>query len=94
MTCLANHLDVTGCTSESSNGPPMPLLAAAGAASPSLSRTLPLPPQARPTVGFCFSFPMEQAALDSAKLVTWTKGFDVSGVMGNDVVKLLSGEWF
>lgn len=34
---------------------------------------------------------MEQAALDSAKLVTWTKGFDVDGVMGNDVVKLLAG---
>lgn len=49
--------------------------------------------QARPTVGFCFSFPMEQAALDSARLVAWTKGFDVDGVMGKDVVKLLSGEW-
>lgn len=44
----------------------------------------------RPTVGFCFSFPMEQLALDSARLVHWTKGFDVSGVAGKDVVKLLS----
>lgn len=35
---------------------------------------------------------MEQAALDSAKLVGWTKGFDVAGVMGRDVVALLSGE--
>jgi hypothetical protein len=47
--------------------------------------------QATPTVGFCFSFPMEQLALNSAKLVLWTKGFDVDGVMGKDVVALLSG---
>lgn len=43
-------------------------------------------------MGFCFSFPMEQAALDSAKLVEWTKGFNVAGVLGEDVVRLLSGE--
>lgn len=45
-------------------------------------------------MGFCFSFPMEQFALDSAKLMDWTKGFDVKGVIGNDVVKLLSGGWW
>jgi hexokinase len=34
---------------------------------------------------------MEQLALDSARLVQWTKGFDVEGVMGKDVVALLQG---
>jgi len=45
-----------------------------------------------PVVGFCFSFPMEQLALNNARLMHWTKGFDVEGVVGKDVVKLLSGE--
>ncbi|KAI8475386.1 MAG: hexokinase [Monoraphidium minutum] len=45
---------------------------------------------AEPVVGFCFSFPMEQAALDRATLSFWTKGFEVAGVEGQDVVKLLS----
>jgi hexokinase len=44
-----------------------------------------------PVVGFCFSFAMEQAALDSGKLLMWSKGFTVDGVQGNDVVQLLSG---
>lgn len=55
-----------------------------------MSRHNPEDLKANPTVGFCFSFPMEQLALDSAHLVTWTKGFDVSGVEGADVVRLLS----
>lgn len=45
---------------------------------------------ATPVVGFCFSFPMEQDALNSARLSFWTKGFEVEGVVGQDVVKLLS----
>lgn len=45
-----------------------------------------------PIVGFCFSFAMEQAALDSGKLLVWSKGFTVDGVIGKDVVQLLSGE--
>ncbi len=44
-----------------------------------------------PNVGFCFSFPVEQLALNSGKLVQWNKGFNVSGVIGEDVVALLSG---
>lgn len=44
-----------------------------------------------PIVGFCFSFAMEQAALDSGKLLMWSKGFTVDGVQGKDVVQLLSG---
>jgi hexokinase len=34
---------------------------------------------------------MEQAALDSGKLLMWSKGFTVDGVQGKDVVQLLSG---
>lgn len=44
-------------------------------------RTLPL--------GFTFSFPCLQKGLTSAILVGWTKGFNCSGVQGNDVVQLL-----
>jgi hexokinase len=43
-----------------------------------------------PVVGFCFSFAVEQHALDSGKLMCWTKGFDVDGVIGKDVVQLMS----
>lgn len=46
---------------------------------------------ALPVVGFCFSFAVEQQALNSGKLMGWTKGFDVDGVVGKDVVALLSG---
>lgn len=42
-------------------------------------------------MGFCFSFAVEQAALNSGKLLVWTKGFNVEGVIGKDVVQLLSG---
>jgi hexokinase len=42
-------------------------------------------------VGFCFSFAVEQQALNSGKLMGWTKGFDVDGVVGKDVVQLMSG---
>lgn len=40
-------------------------------------------------LGFTFSFPCAQKGLASATLTTWTKGFDCSGVVGNDVVKML-----
>eukprot|EP00878_Enallax_costatus_P020038 GHUV01021167.1.p1 GENE.GHUV01021167.1~~GHUV01021167.1.p1 ORF type:complete len:457 (+),score=164.86 GHUV01021167.1:206-1576(+) len=43
-----------------------------------------------PVVGFCFSFAVEQDSLDSGKLLGWTKGFDVDGVIGKDVVQLMS----
>lgn len=35
------------------------------------------------------SFPVEQTAIDSGKILTWTKGFAATGAIGNDVVKLL-----
>lgn len=40
-------------------------------------------------LGFTFSFPCRQEGLDKAILTTWTKGFKVEGVEGQDVVRLL-----
>ncbi|KAG2345134.1 hexokinase [Suillus weaverae] len=36
-----------------------------------------------------FSFPVEQSALDSGVLLTWTKGFSAKNAIGKDIVKLL-----
>jgi len=41
-------------------------------------------------LGFTFSFPCLQTGLKTAKLVKWTKGFDVEGVVDQDVGKLLT----
>ncbi|KIO23222.1 hypothetical protein M407DRAFT_78306 [Tulasnella calospora MUT 4182] len=40
-------------------------------------------------LGFTFSFPVEQSALDKGLLLTWTKGFSAKNAVGNDVVGLL-----
>ena len=40
-------------------------------------------------LGFTFSFPVEQMALNQGTLISWTKGFNASGVEGEDVVALL-----
>ncbi|KAF8911877.1 hypothetical protein CPB85DRAFT_1455140 [Mucidula mucida] len=40
-------------------------------------------------LGLTFSFPVEQSALDSGKILTWTKGFSAKHAIGNDVVQLL-----
>lgn len=40
-------------------------------------------------LGFCFSFPMVQKALNVGILVTWTKSFNCSGVVGEDAVQML-----
>lgn len=40
-------------------------------------------------VGFTFSFPCKQDGIDTAKLISWTKGFSAAGVEGMDVVTLL-----
>ncbi|KIY72875.1 hexokinase [Cylindrobasidium torrendii FP15055 ss-10] len=40
-------------------------------------------------LGLTFSFPVEQTALDSGKILTWTKGFAAKHAVGNDVVQLL-----
>ncbi|GBF92337.1 hexokinase [Raphidocelis subcapitata] len=65
-----------------------------------ISRHNPTDLSARPTVGFCFSFPMEQLALNSARLVNWTKGFDVAGLSkwrpsgaSPDAVTAINTEW-
>ncbi|KAI8598804.1 hypothetical protein EDD21DRAFT_381484 [Dissophora ornata] len=48
---------------------------------PSNSETLEL--------GFTFSFPVTQTAIDSGRLLRWTKGFNCPGAVGNDIVQLL-----
>lgn len=40
-------------------------------------------------LGFTFSFPLRQEALTTGLLERWTKGFNCSGVVGEDVVRLL-----
>lgn len=40
-------------------------------------------------LGFTFSFPCTQHGLTKGILVRWTKGFNCSGVVGEDVVALL-----
>jgi len=40
-------------------------------------------------LGFTFSFPCKQESLASARLSEWTKGFNGSGVVNEDVVQLL-----
>ena len=40
-------------------------------------------------VGFTFSFPLRQEHLSHAVLIDWAKGFDVTGVIGNDIVEML-----
>ncbi|CAF1168812.1 unnamed protein product [Adineta steineri] len=46
-------------------------------------------PGVRYPLGFTFSFPCKQEGLASARLSSWTKGFTCSGVVNEDVVKLL-----
>lgn len=40
-------------------------------------------------LGFTFSFPLKQIGLTKGLLMQWTKGFNCSGVVGEDVVKML-----
>ena len=44
----------------------------------------------RMPLGFTFSFPMTQTALDVGHLVNWTKSFNYPGVIGEDVVAMLN----
>lgn len=41
-------------------------------------------------LGFTFSYPATQSRIDSGVLQRWTKGFDIPGVEGEDVVPLLN----
>jgi hexokinase len=40
-------------------------------------------------LGFTFSYPAHQDYIDHGKLITWTKGFEISGVEGEDAAGLL-----
>jgi hexokinase len=40
-------------------------------------------------MGFTFSFPVQQSALNAGTLINWTKGFTATGAKGQDVVQLL-----
>lgn len=40
-------------------------------------------------LGFTFSFPVDQTALNRGKLIRWTKGFDLPDCVNKDVVELL-----
>lgn len=41
-------------------------------------------------LGFTFSFPMHQKAINVGILVNWTKSFNCKGVIGKDAVKMLN----
>jgi hypothetical protein len=43
-----------------------------------------------PVLGFCFSFPVEQTAVDAGRLLAWTKGYENPGAVGADPAKLLA----
>lgn len=47
------------------------------------------PGRRKMVVGFCFSFPIAQTALDSGTLIKWVKGFSCEGAVGQDVMQLL-----
>lgn len=40
-------------------------------------------------LGFTFSFPVDQTALNRGTLIRWTKGFSIDDAVGKDVVELL-----
>ena len=41
------------------------------------------------SIGFTFSYPVQQTAINSGRLIAWTKGFTSAGVVDRDVVELL-----
>ena len=43
-------------------------------------------------LGFTFSFPVKQLAINKGKLIRWTKGFDIPDAIGKDVCSLLQDE--
>ncbi|WFD35126.1 hexokinase [Malassezia cuniculi] len=48
-----------------------------------------VPKESKIQLGFTFSFPVEQTAIDRGQLIRWTKGFDCEDAVGCDVVELL-----
>ena len=47
-------------------------------------------PAAPPVVGFCFSFPVKQTALDAGTVARLTKRFENEGLLGCDPVQMLA----
>lgn len=43
-------------------------------------------------LGFTFSFPVDQVAINKGNLLRWTKGFDIQEAVGRDVCELLQAE--
>lgn len=43
-------------------------------------------------LGFTFSFPVDQIAINKGNLIRWTKGFDIQEAVGRDVCELLQSE--
>ncbi|KAH7316474.1 hypothetical protein B0I35DRAFT_354917 [Stachybotrys elegans] len=43
-------------------------------------------------LGFTFSFPVQQLAINKGNLIRWTKGFDIPDAVGKDVCALLQTE--
>lgn len=43
-------------------------------------------------LGFTFSFPVDQLAINKGNLIRWTKGFDIQEAVGRDVCELLQSE--
>ena len=41
------------------------------------------------SLGFTFSFPVNQSSINEGTLIRWTKGFDIADAIGKDVCKLL-----
>ena len=41
------------------------------------------------SLGFTFSYPLDQTAINSGTLMHWNKGFEVKGVVGEDVGRLM-----
>ena len=44
------------------------------------------------SLGFTFSFPVQQSAINKGTLIRWTKGFDIPDAIGKDVCALLQRE--
>lgn len=44
------------------------------------------------SLGFTFSFPVHQIAINQGTLIRWTKGFDIKDAIGKDVCALLQDE--
>lgn len=40
-------------------------------------------------LGFTFSFPVDQSAINKGTLIRWTKGFDIEDAIGRDVCEML-----